>query len=793
MFKASHAVFFLLTVAFIFFYKTLIFGHIPFPGDLLVGGYEPYRSYPIDGFSAGGVPHKAQGPDVIKSLIPWKYFVVESLKRFEIPFWNPYNFSGNPFMANFQSGVFYPLNFIFLVFDFLSAWTVFIFLIPFLSSYFMYLFLKELRLSTVSSIFSGIVFAFSSYTVVWLQYGNIGHTFLWLPLALLITEKIAKKTQVLYILYLILVLWLSFLAGYIQGYFYLMLMVVVYFVGRSFLLQTLSLEKIFLFFPGVVFPVVLSLFQLLPTLELFQHSTRGNYSLWQIEKLLNPIWYAITVVAPDFFGNPATRNHWFFGTYIERVSYFGAIPLVLALYALFNWKKRKEILVFAAIFFLAFILATDLFLTKFFYLIPMPVLSTAVPTRILALFIFCGSVLSAFGLDFFLEKHNKKSLYTVILSIFAVLFLSWVFTFLGPRIFVKEPWVSYLSVSQKNLILPTAFIALFYIIVFVYLHLKKETLKWVILGGIFIVTAFDLSRFFHKITPFSPKTFFYPQTPIISQLQKLEGIDRFWGYGSGYIESNFQTIDKTFSPEGVDPLHIKAYAEVLAASKDGKIPSVLPRPDANIAPGYGPSDLSQNRYRQKILNMLGVKYIFHKDYEPKTQAFDERSFQMLWQEKPFSIYENKNSAGRFFLTTDYLIAKSKEGFLKAFFSDTFDESKTIILGEDTQIPKGSSLSAWVKLTRYEPNHIKFTTKTDKEALLFLSDNYYPGWKAKVDDKETKIYAANHAFRAIVIPKGQHQVTMIYAPLSFRVGLITSLISGFLLLVFLMVLKRRYVK
>ena len=99
--KKRGFIFLPLLIVLIFFYKSIIYSQIPFPGDLLVGHYEPYRSQIYFGYGVGGVPHKAQGPDVIKQLIPWKHFVIETLKSGQVPFWNPYNFSGNPQMAKF--------------------------------------------------------------------------------------------------------------------------------------------------------------------------------------------------------------------------------------------------------------------------------------------------------------------------------------------------------------------------------------------------------------------------------------------------------------------------------------------------------------------------------------------------------------------------------------------------------------------------------------------------------------------------------------------------------------------
>lgn len=378
-----------LLLSLVFFYP-LLKGYIPFPGDNLVGNYAPYKSYPQLGYAPGGVPNKAQGPDIIREAFPWKSFVIDSWKNGQVPFWNPHNFSGNPLMANFQSAVFYPFNILFFVLPFLQAWSLLIFLGPFLALYFTYLFLRELKLSNISSVLGGIVFAFSSYMVVWLQYGNITHTLLWLPLALLFTEKIINKFNKKNFVFLIASLWLSFLAGYIQGYFYVTITVTLYFLFKSYNTKRFTLKNVLFFCVALVSPVLLSLFQLFPTLDLFKASSRGSYTLEQIQTALNPAWYVITVIIPDFFGNPAVRNYWYNGTYIEQVSYFGVIPFILAIVALFSSKKTREIKIFGWLFVVTILIATDLFVTKYIYTLPIPVLSTTIPTRVLGLFQFCG-------------------------------------------------------------------------------------------------------------------------------------------------------------------------------------------------------------------------------------------------------------------------------------------------------------------------------------------------------------------------------------------------------------------
>ena len=125
----SYKYFLLIFVTVSIFFYPVFRGNIPFPGDLLVSFYEPYRAYPLDGYAPGSVPSKDQGADVARHIFPWKKFTIDTLKNGQIPFWDPYNFSGNPLMANFQSAVFYPGNIVFFALPFNLAWTVYIFFI----------------------------------------------------------------------------------------------------------------------------------------------------------------------------------------------------------------------------------------------------------------------------------------------------------------------------------------------------------------------------------------------------------------------------------------------------------------------------------------------------------------------------------------------------------------------------------------------------------------------------------------------------------------------------------------
>lgn len=788
-----------LGVIFLFFYPVFLRGNLPFPGDLLVGHYAPWNSSSFLGYTPGGVPHKAQGIDVVRTLFPWKHFSIGMVKKGELPLWNPYNFSGNPHLANFQTGIFYPFNLLFFLLPFNLAWTIFIILQPLLAGCFTYLFLREIKVSRWGSLFASLAFAYSLYFTAWLEWGNIDHAILWLPLALFLIEKIIKKLEMKWILLFIFSLASSILAGYIQATIYLFAVVFVYLFFRIFSdnKQKDKFSKIVAVLAGGVIALLLCLIQFLPTWEIFLQSARGIYSSEKISELLMPWFYPLTAFVPDFFGNPASRNYWLPGTYIERVIYIGVLPLFFAFLAIFYQRKEKITAFFIGLASIVLVLTLNLPPARFFYAMRIPVLGTAVPTRILYLFAFSMAVLAGFGFDFWLKTKQKKSLLILIILFGGVYFFLWLFTFLTPTIFSSDHlWFANRVVSQRNLLLPTVFFLVGVFLLVVSFWLPKKLLFW----GIFAITIFDLFFYFHKITPFSPPEFVYPKTAVMDYLKKEGGVDRFWGYGTGYIDSNFSTLTQIYSIDGYDPLFISRYGELVSVSDNGKIEDPIPRSDVVLTKGYGPEALRGNPYRQQVLNLLGVKYVLQKnevlgeEWQPDYTTFPKEIYQLIWQEGCWQIYENKTALPRIFLTGDYQMEKDGQKIVDLIFDSEFKLDKKIILEEELPsdfILDGQSTGE-VEILDYQPNEIKVKTISDANQLLFLSDNFYPDWRVYLDNKQGKIYRANYSFRAVPIPKGEHEVVFSYKPESFRWGVAISGLSfaSLLSLGFFWYLRRR---
>lgn len=794
----EHFIFFavFLVVVGIFFYKSIIYGYVPFPGDLLIAEYNSWKTYSYLGYAAGSYPNKAQYFDVLRQLYPWKTLTLSQFKARDLSLWNPYNFSGAPLLANFQSAVFYPLNFLYFVLSQIQAWSILVMLQPLLASFFTYLFARKIGISKIGAIFSAVSYGFSSFMTVWLEYNTIGHVILWLPLSLLATEMLLKKINVFSMMVFIIAIFTALLAGHPQVFTYSLLFVSAYLIYRIFTLKKLNIDRIrksLLFFLLTILAIGIGSVQILPGIELIKESARAphDYS-FLINKILIQPWQFIMMIVPDFFGNPATRNYWLDDTYIGKVTYIGIIPLFFVLFS-FRHLRNSMIRFFAAAVSIVLIMVSFNPVTIFLYRFELPFISTSAPTLSVFLFCFCASLLSGFGVDIW--RKEKQVLGQIVRFVFPAIFVIvflWIVVSFAPNL-ISDRLPDHIGAVYRNLFLATLLVGIGIFLIII--GTLKKKLIYTVLIILFIFQTGDLFRFFTKFNPFVPRELVFPNAPVLDFLKKESGIDRFWGYRSANIEANFATQHSLFSPDGYDPLYPKRYGEFIQASQNGKTESRftrLTRSDAVIASG---GDLLENSYRLKIIDLLGVKYVFDRVENGSTdKTFQKDRFKLIYEKDGWKIFENLKALPRGFLASDYKVFSTNEEFEKIFFDKNFDPSKTILLEENINKDLalrfgGSNHLTNVQILVYTPNEIKLETSTEGDSLLFLSDTYFPGWKAFVDGKETKIYRANYTFRAVGVPSGNHDVEFLYNPLSFKIGYIISLISVGVFIMFLTIKKK----
>lgn len=749
----------LFLVSILFFYKIVFFLKVPFPGDLLISEYSPWKYESYLGYNPGSYPNKAQYFDVIQQLYPWKMFAVEELKSGRFPLWNSYNFSGMPFFANSQSAVLNPFNLLFFIFNPVFAWTIFVYLQPLLASFFTYLYMRKLKLSVTSALLSSITFGYCLFFSVFLEYGNFGYNVLWLPLLLYLVECVYEKNKTYKLLLIPAILGIISFSGHLQLFLGILMFLITYILARFFFFKKNNRRSLWVLLVATMLGLGISAVQIVPTAELISNSARVTHDAGVFKNnILLQLYQFILFFAPDAYGNPATRNYVLSDSYPGNAIYVGIIPLLFSLYSLFYFKKNNYIKVYFIFTLVLFLFLSNNILSVFIYSFNIPIISSSSPSNYMFLLSFSLAVLAGFGVEEWTKKFDRR----IFISFFilTILFLS---LFFIHKIFN-------LQILQKQLLLGSVVLTVSGVLVVSVQFFKKQ----ILVNLLIVVTILDLLYFFLKFNPFVPASFVYPKTSIGQVIKENKNV-RSWGYSAANIAPNLQSILGIYSPEGYDPLYPKWYGQFIYSSKNGKLLenfSETTRSVATINNGYGERDLKDDENRLRILDATGVGLVLNRTESAATNfTFEGSRFQKIYQKEGWSIYKNTFALPHVFLTNSFDTYSTINEFNKKF------DSKKVLLEKlpSFSIDKSSDAGT-AKIIKYLPEQITIETDSGTNSLLVLLDTYYPGWKAFVDGKETPILKVNFTFRALQVTKGIHTVEFLYLPASVYWGTLITIIS-----------------
>ena len=118
----------------------------------------------------------------------------------------------------------------------------------------------------------------------------------------------------------------------------------------------------------------------------------------------------------------------------------------------------------------------------------------------------------------------------------------------------------------------------------------------------------------------------------------------------------------------------------------------------------------------------------------------------------------------------------KEEILGTLIAPDFDPRETVLLEGNAPLispsgerPEAGQPPGEATITSYRPDEILIRTHSREPAYLFLSEAFYPGWKAYVDGRPVRIFRGNYLFRVIELPRGSHEVRYVFDPVSVKVG------------------------
>lgn len=752
----------------------------------------------------------------ILQFFPWRFWAWRTILNGEIPLWNPLVGMGSPLIANYQSGVFYPPNWLTLFAYALGgvSWmtttqTILVVCHLIWAGIGASLLLKRLKTKELAQTVGGLAFCMSGYLVARAGFFSINAAVAWLPWIILFVDSLVYYIRngirrfLLPISGLIFVLALQFLSGHAQTTWMTLMLAFLWSgfravvndketqaqgkVGQTLLLCSfkshlamtiLRIGKIWaILIFSILAAISLSAIQLFPTFEYLLQSQRATaveydlamtYSFWP--------WHFINLIAPNFFGNPATGDYWGYGNYWEDAIYIGLLPFMLSLSALVVARKSGNGQL--SFFLMSIILLSFLFALGvntpiypwLYHHVPGFQMFQA-PARFTLWAVFALSLLAGLGVDF-LQRPQGGALYILRLAtvgcislILCSLLLNYiqanirvtmirattttgVFGFLSGLLVLNAPEPLNLNKNQV---------------------LNGQVWGWLVT----LFVMLDLIFFDWGLNPTVNRVIYIKVVPNIEKIRQYAysgriylpsqdeyslKFERFFRFDSFHIEESWENLraiplpninifDDIPSVNNFDPLTPSRYSHWMKALND--------------------ASLTDGLKMLKIMNVSAILRVNSKE----TLEIDLQKIQsyprIRWV--PCAVWvDNGESALNVLLRTsnedDFVILEKMNG--------------NPTNGELTCDPKED---AEVEIIKESPNRIEIRAFANSPGYLVISDVWYPGWTAFVNGHSIQILRANYLFRALMVPKGNSHVVLSYKPISFYGGMILSIVS-FLMLI-----------
>jgi hypothetical protein len=139
-------------------------------------------------------------------------------------------------------------------------------------------------------------------------------------------------------------------------------------------------------------------------------------------------------------------------------------------------------------------------------------------------------------------------------------------------------------------------------------------------------------------------------------------------------------------------------------------------------------------------------------------------------------------------------ARASAAMARMLSDPGFDPRREVLIaGAEVKAPveePALPVDGLVQFVESTPHRIRLRVDAPQDCWLFLSDTWYPGWRAEIDGTGTPVLRANLFGRAVRIPAGSHEVVFRFSPASLHLGVGLAVVSGLLLAAWLGVGARR---
>ncbi len=594
------------------------------PADLLLN-YYPWKIYKPQNF----FPINPLRSDILDYYLPR----IELLKKAifennEIPLWSPLIANGRPLFTLLFNSFLHPFFLPIYLLPLPKAFSIIVIMKMFFAGFFMFLYLRRLRIDVVPAVIGGLVFSLSGFNSVWLGWPHTLVTssspLLFLGIEIFLAHKTLKSGVLITIAVALMVL-----GGFpsVAGYFFYL--GIFYFIFRSLIMFSKNYNKISLTQWGVLCFKFVLLFilgigitgiQLLPSIEYLRFIDISYRKVKSLTYL--PIKSIIQLLLPFFYGNPSFYNWKGYSNFNETNGYTGVVSFIFLIgVPVFCFLRKNRVVkcsvsdnIFKNLLFFWFVSLISLTIIykigpfldviRFF-----PILSTNSNTRLFSIFAFSqavGSSLILYIIGFTTIKsrmvHRVIRFGIALFLVFSAVMLSVgvyklflyypVAKISKPLIFSHLPflrWVSFVWFIFQAAVT----------VLLVYLLLLYKNKKRVVNILFLLFVSLDMLFFNYRQNGIVPKKYFFPETEGIKYLKRnLKPYERI------------ATFDGIFMIPGTQlAYNINSIFTHSFYSKDHKFLISLFIKDAFVTPTAIQPLSRKTNFLSPLIDVFGVKYI----------------------------------------------------------------------------------------------------------------------------------------------------------------------------------------
>jgi hypothetical protein len=745
----------------------------------------------------------SDGSDLLVYQIPGFRFLVSEWQRTgELPLWCPYNFAGLPIIGDIQLGAFYPphLPLYLLRAELIGqalSWSIVAHVV--IAGWTMYAYARSRDLNRRCALLSAFGYMFAGKWIHHLlpagQYVMVGLS--WLPLALLLMERSIKQRRVMQATWAGAVMSLVVLSSHPQISFYAMLLIALWTLPLVFELngdrsatetQRPAIARGLARWIGSVGLCALvaagiAAIQLLPTMEASTQTTRAAVGM------RSDAWYDVFMPLLGLVG-PSPRSipgmRWG-----EFRTCWGVLWMATALVALRVVRERQGILrVCICLALVTFGLGGAVLFQSLpgFRLFRLPsriFLVAALPVSLLV-----GEATQCYQAALRQGRASGSSVRRIlVLSLFLAIESSALLGWLGGSP-LGSPFLCYWA--SLLVTFPVAWWVLCSVAADAVARSRWSNRTFELTWTCLLVTdLWCLAWPLVEVRPQEPV--FAPSDLVRSLVQHRTDHERVLdrsvpGHpGATPLGFAMPLLDRIDQVRGYNHIDIHRYKEFIQLISDQ---------DGPMQPSGGIENFPI--VNKSLLDLLGVRYLLQpggftslagepgeirddpswlkREVDPAPEAFRFVDGG-LGQLPEYVLYENKGSFPRAFIVTKAEPLPPRSRVLKAFKEANFRQVVFLEDHEPTTLPWPSPRPGPIGdavFAAYDPNHVIIDVIAGSPGYLVLTDPWYPGWTASVDDHPATLFRADFAFRAVAIPSGRHRVRFDFDPPSLRSGQMITL-------------------